>query len=140
MSKRGKEVSPAALISTVAIIAIAAATVIGFAIVNPESDSTPLLVSLLGIIASTVPSLLAAQRADQVARDVRNGVLTEKVTEGTKTAIEESGVLTRHGPVASASLEALTALLAERRGEFPAAQQALTDALNQESDERKDAG
>lgn len=79
---------------------------------------------LIGLVVSTIPSLIAAAFSERVARDVRNGTVTEKARKGAHMALAEAGVVTREGPVARAALEAnaahtaaLLALLAETRGE-----------------------
>lgn len=43
-------------------------------------------------VVSTLPSLVAAMFAERTARDVRNGVLQDKVRQGTHEALHESGV------------------------------------------------
>lgn len=60
----------------------------------------------IALIVSSVPSLLAAAYAERTSRDVRNGVVAEKAREGAVQAIEEQGVLTQSGPVATAAIAA----------------------------------
>lgn len=64
---------------------------------------------LLALAASSIPSLVASLSAERAARDIRNGTVTQKAKEGTKQAIEETGVMTRTGPVAVANTAALAA-------------------------------
>jgi hypothetical protein len=62
----------------------------------------------VAIALANIPTLTAALFAERASRDIRNGTVTEKVRQGTTTAIVESGVLTRTGPVATSSVAALT--------------------------------
>lgn len=73
---------------------------------------------LVGLVVTTIPSLLAAGYAERASRDVRNGTVTEKARQGAHKAITEAGVVTRDGPAVQAALSAqaastaaLTALL-----------------------------
>lgn len=104
---------------------------------------------LVGLVVTTIPSLIAAGYAERTSRDVRNGTVTEKARQGTRKAIEEAGVVTRDGPVVEAALTsqaastaALTALL-ERV--MPAVEhntdvtEAVADALDVRHNERSDS-
>lgn len=64
-------------------------------------------VVVLGFILSTLPSVIASFSAERTARDVRNGILVDKVKEGATHALNESGVVIRN----DAELRALAALL-----------------------------
>lgn len=73
---------------------------------------------LIGLVVTTIPSLIAAAFAERNAKDIRNGTVTEKVRQGTHKALDEAGVVTRDGPAvqaamtaSAASTAALTALL-----------------------------
>ncbi len=48
---------------------------------DPEQQTTPVFVSIVGLIITTIPSLLAAAFAERAVRDIRNGVLKGKVKE-----------------------------------------------------------
>lgn len=69
------------------VYALAAAVVLVLAalgsllFVDPESKSTPQLYIVVGLIVTTVPSLIAAAFAERVSRDVRNGTLKGKVVD-----------------------------------------------------------
>lgn len=93
------------LIATGLLLASAVALVL-FA--DEQNQGT---VMVLGLIVSTIPSLIASFSAERTARDVRNGVLVEKVKEGATHAINESGVVVSNGPIVDAQLRALSALL-----------------------------
>lgn len=56
------------------------------------TDNRQSMTTLLGLIATTVPSLLAAGYAERASRDIRNGTVTEKAKQGTKQAMDEVGV------------------------------------------------
>lgn len=102
----GKGKAPLYALVATALFVTAAVVLVLFA--DPENQST---VVVIGMIVSTLPSLVASFFAERASRDVRNGVLTEKVREGTVQAIQEEGVLVRNGPVVSTELAALSALL-----------------------------
>ena len=64
-------------------LAVVAAMIVGVAF-SPggfSTATTPVVVSILGICASTVPSVLALLKADEVHKDMHNGVITDKVRE-----------------------------------------------------------
>jgi hypothetical protein len=66
---------------------------------------------LIAVAVGNLPTLVAAVASEQAARDIRNGTVSRKAKEGALEAIDESGVLTRTGPVAVASLAASAAQL-----------------------------
>lgn len=73
---------------------------------------------LIGLVVTTIPSLIAAAFAERNAKDIRNGTLTDKARQGAHAAIVDAGVITREGPAVQAALTAsaastaaLTALL-----------------------------
>lgn len=70
---------------------------------------------LVGLIITTVPSILAAGFAERVSRDVRNGTVVEKSRQGTHQALHEAGVITRSGPVVTQHLQATEASLTALR-------------------------
>ncbi len=53
-----------------------------------DANSTPFLVTLLGLVGSTVPGLLAAGFAERASRDIRDGAVKESLT----VALEETGL------------------------------------------------
>lgn len=57
--------------------------------VDFDENTTPIVVTVVLAIATTVPSVLAAAFAERAARDIRNGVLEGKAREGARQAIEE---------------------------------------------------
>lgn len=83
------------------------------------TDDRDTLRTLLGLIVTTVPSLLAAGYAERASRDIRNGTVTEKARQGTVAAMEEVGVVdvveaTNRGQGSLLAMQALAALLEER--------------------------
>ena len=103
--------------TTTQIIIIVA--VVGVALVDLDRNSTPIFVSIVGLIATSVPALIAAAFAERSSHDIRNGVVEEKAKRGTHKALEEAGVTevveaTQRGEGSVAALRALTALLEER--------------------------
>lgn len=91
----------------IVIMVIAAVVLVLFA--NPAT--APSLSVVIGLLVTTVPSLVAAVFSERAAKDIRNGVLTEKVVKGTKQALQEHGVVVRDGPAATAALTALAQIL-----------------------------
>jgi uncharacterized membrane protein len=95
---------------------LVALAVIALIFVKADNNTTPVLISIVGLIATTVPSLIAAAYAERTNRDIRNGVVEEKVKSATKEALVEHQVVTRDGPFVGASTQALLDLLAQRHG------------------------
>lgn len=96
------------------IWAVVAALGLGVAIVvavvitgGVTAVSTPWIVSILGLIATTVPSILAMLSAGDVKAKLDNGHIQSEVTK----ALESNQVITRDGPAATAALLALKQLL-----------------------------
>lgn len=72
---------------------------------------------LIGLIVTTVPSLIAAGFAERASRDIRNGTVTEKAREGAEQALNDTGVVqaVEEGKQTTpAALTALIMLLQER--------------------------
>lgn len=97
------------LYALAAIVVMIAAAVVLILFSNPAA--APSLTIVIGLIATSVPSLIAAVFSEKASRDIRNGVVEAKVKSGTIKALEETQVMTRNGPVATAQLEALAALI-----------------------------
>lgn len=101
---------------------------------------------LVGLVVTTIPSLLAAGYAERASRDVRNGTVTEKARQGARKAIQDAGVVTREGPAVQAALTAqaastaaLTALLERVTPELvhnTSVTEAVADALDVDHEER----
>lgn len=92
-----------------------------------DETTTPLVVSLIGVVVTAVPALIGAAFSERASKDIRNGTLVAKAKEGAALAIEErvptiaresaaeaideKQVMTRTGPVVTAELLALTKIL-----------------------------
>lgn len=85
---------PVATIGAVVIlIAIVAASVVALAIAGKvNAETTPWIVAVMGIVTTTIPSLIAAGFAERAAKDIRNGTVTEKAKIGSVQALLETGV------------------------------------------------
>lgn len=106
----------AGIVAAVALLAIVAAVVVALSITKAlDNRSTPLVVTLLSIVGTAFPALVAAAYSERAARDIRNGVVREQVRRGSREAIRDEQVVTRDGPVVTAELAALTELLAANR-------------------------
>lgn len=82
--------STAVLVSVVAMVALASAVLLGVALTGKvDAKNTPLIVTVLGLIASTIPSVLALLRVDATRRDLHNGLIPEKVIEGVQQGVEQ---------------------------------------------------
>lgn len=107
----GRNVPGAAIIgAVVTLVGIAAGVVVALARNHSlDEKSTPLVVTIIGLVASTIPSLLAMLYAGRASSDLRNGTVVEKVKQGTAEVLQETGVVTRTGPTATATTAALAA-------------------------------
>lgn len=112
MSKR--EIAPNtphyAMIATVLLI-------VGGIVAAMVANDDKSLSLLLGLIVTTVPSLLAAGYAERASRDIRNGTITEKAREGAEQALNDTGVtqaVEEGKQTTPAALTALVMLLEER--------------------------
>jgi hypothetical protein len=103
---------------------LAAILLIGLAIVGlvvvPDSRQNQLYI-IVGLIVTTVPSLIAASYAERIGKDIRNGVLTQKVQEGAQAALDDTGVTdvvnsSQRGETTIVAMNALKALLEANTG------------------------
>lgn len=97
------------LYATICAVAFVACAVLLVLFADPHSSQSIMIV--LGLIVTTLPSLVASIFAERASRDIRNGVLEEKAKSGAAQAIQEQQVLVRTGPVVSTELAALSRLL-----------------------------
>lgn len=91
---------------TTGILVVAAVLLVIFG--DPDKQG---FMILLGLIVTTVPSVVSAIYSERASRDIRNGVVVDKVREGASQAIEDAQVITRTGPVVTTELSALATLL-----------------------------
>jgi len=93
------------------MIATVICIVAGVALVIFGPAGSAEVTTLIGLLATTIPSIVSSLFSERASRDIRNGVLVEKVKQGAEQAIEESQVIRRDGPVVAAELAALARLL-----------------------------
>lgn len=117
-----------ALITAGGFLALAVAAII---FTDPDKQTTPVFMSVIGLILTTIPSLIAAGFAERASRDIRNGVVEEKAKDGAKQALVEHQVITRDGPAMTLAMSALASLLEKNTS----ATQANTAAQNSVPDE-----
>lgn len=99
-----------ALIATVVFVL---STVLLVIFAPPEHQG---VATLLGLLVSTLPSLVAAFSAERASRDIRNGMVEEKARAGAVAALQETGVtdiveVTQRGQSAIMTMQALARLL-----------------------------
>jgi len=107
-------------LGTAAVLVLAA--LIAVATMDPDRTATPLVVSVVGLILTTVPSLIAAAFAERTNRDIRNGTVTDKARVGALSALHETGVtqVAQNALTASpVTLEALAKLVDAMHREPP---------------------
>jgi len=122
-----------ALVAALSLTALVVGLVGVLAVTDSLTETaTPLVVSLISLVAGTVPGLVAATYAERASRDIRNGTVVAKakegavqalqdpaaltqvrhqVREGATQALEEAQVVTRTGPVVTAEVAALAELV-----------------------------
>ena len=78
----------------VALITVTVGLVIGIAHSRQGIDAatTPLILTVLGLVGTTIPALIAAAFAERAARDIRNGVLQNQVRKGAHDALREQRI------------------------------------------------
>lgn len=107
------KVSPTTVIAgIIALVFIAGAFVIGIGFVGHgyDNSTTPIIATVVGMIGTTVPAMLALLKVEQTHNDLKNGLVTSKV----KDALEETGVTDAAqtgNQTTPAALHALTLLL-----------------------------
>lgn len=77
-----------------------------------DTDKGTNLAVVIGLVVTTVPSLVAAAFAERASRDIRNGTVTAKAKEGTRQALDETGVTEVAHNALATTPESLTALRA----------------------------
>lgn len=99
-----------ALITTVVLIGMG---IVG-AFLSEDDRSMSLLI---GLIITTIPSLIAAGFAERASRDIRNGTITEKAQEGAEKALDNKGVteaVTQGAQTTPVAMETLLLLLSNQ--------------------------
>lgn len=99
-----------AVLGAISLVLIGTAAVVILAITGDlNTNSTPVM-TIIGLIVSAVPALIAAGFAKQAAHDIRNGVVTQKAAEGAVQALNETGVTAVAQGASSANALAMQAL------------------------------
>jgi hypothetical protein len=73
-----------------------------------DTSNITLLIPFVGLIVSTVPSLIAAAYSEKTSRDIHNGVLSKQVSEGTTVAFAHQAL---KDPAALQAIQELAALV-----------------------------
>lgn len=99
------------LFSLIATVVFVLAAVVLLLFAEPGRETL-----FFAILASTLPTLVAAFSAERTNRDVRNGVITDKARQGAEQALDNKGVtevveLTHRGQSSTLAIQALTRLL-----------------------------
>ena len=102
------------LLTAVLFLALA---VVALVFVPKDDTRMTQVVLLVGLVASTVPSLIASAFAERTNRDIRNGVLVHQAKTGASQALVEHNVVTRDGPYVAATTQALLEILQQRHGD-----------------------
>lgn len=84
---KGSSVKLSSLSAVVVLISLASVIAIATVFSGANSQTTPVIISVIALIGTTVPSLLAAWKAEQTANDIRNGVIKNKVKEAIQETI-----------------------------------------------------
>lgn len=87
-------------------VVLVIAGLIFLAVADLDEKSTPIAVTLIALIATTVPSLIGSAFAERTAKDMRNGTVVEKVKE----ALDDTGVTAAVENANSTTPQTLTAL------------------------------
>lgn len=98
---------------TAAILFVALAVLA--AIFTPERNQSMTII-LIGMVVTTVPSLIASAYAERTSRDVRNGVVEHKAKRGAIQALQETGVTdvvdaNKRGEATELAMKAIAQLL-----------------------------
>jgi hypothetical protein len=85
--------SPYAVIGgVVTLILIAAALVCGLAVTGHlDSQSTPLITVIFGLIAPSLTALLTMMRVEAVSHELKNGLIPSKIMEALQQHDDQSG-------------------------------------------------
>lgn len=62
-------------------------------LVDFNAHTTPIIISIVGLVISTVPSMISSAYSERASKDIRNGVVTEKAKVGALEALDETGVI-----------------------------------------------
>jgi hypothetical protein len=121
----GNKIQPSTIIFAVVTLAVlAGALFFGLAVTNHlDANSTPILTVVLGFLATTVASLVAIIKVDSISHELRNGLISTKVSD----TIDAKQVVTRDGPVVTSATQALIKILEANGVVDPSKTQAVLD-------------
>lgn len=90
----GRQSTTAVLAAVVALIALAVGLIVGTETTHRglDSSSTPLVITVLGFIATTLTSLVALLKVDATRQDLRNGLIPAKVQEAVQTGVQDGSL------------------------------------------------
>ena len=71
------------------MVGLLAVTVVSISLVNPNTDPTPWIIAIIGIVSATIPGIVAAFFAERVSHDIRGDTLKDKVREGFDEMIDD---------------------------------------------------
>jgi hypothetical protein len=79
-----------ALASIVTLFGLFVAMVVSLAYIDKlDASSTPLIVTLLGLLTTTIPSLVALAKIEDVKKDVENGRISDTANKMLKRYLED---------------------------------------------------
>lgn len=130
----GNKIQPSTIIfAVIALAVLAAGLFLGLAVTNHlDANSTPILTVVLGFLATTVTSLLAIIKVDSISHELRNGLISTKVSD----TIDAKQVVTRDGPVVTSATQALIKILEANGVVDPMKTQAVLDTATTSNLER----
>lgn len=130
----GNKIQPSTIIfAVIALAVLAAGLFLGLAVTNHlDANSTPILTVVLGFLATTVTSLLAIIKVDSISHELRNGLISTKVSD----TIDAKQVVTRDGPVVTSATQALIKILEANGVVDPMKTQAVLDTATASNLER----
>lgn len=104
------------VLSLGAAVLFVALAVLALVFVPKDDQRLTQVVLLVGLVVSTVPSLIASAYSERTSKDMRNGVMVDQVKTGARQALVEHNVVTRDGPYVAATTQALLDILQTRHG------------------------
>jgi hypothetical protein len=80
------------LSTAVCLVGLAVILILGFTAFGGDAENTPIVITVIGLIASTVPSLVSAYKAEQAAHGTKetahqlNSLMDTRIEEGSERA------------------------------------------------------
>lgn len=106
--------SNVSIVAIISVVLLVGFVVLGVVFANPATNN--ILIIIAGLVVTTVTQIIGGIFSERASKDIRNGVLTKKVKDGTKQALHETGVLevvetSQRGETTIMALRALGKLL-----------------------------